>query len=276
MQTKKDLPNPPLALQSLVFNNPSLLGPSLSEKLAELSKDGIDLNCILEILECSDKDLSPGIANRRLREAGLFHGNPVDIHLTWRQYQRIAAEHSVEPIGGPVIYGLPTGQDQITFSGTAKEPITIPGPSCHAEDKLFYGTQKPDTFNGINSGSKVIFGGDADDEIISIKQTNLNEASYHYFAGNNGTDIYDLDVSNPKNAHIIYDNDHLGHLFFNSVPFCGIALPVTGKANEYEITIAERIYRLTQKKNKSVDELLLTADKQTTPVTIAQYRGGQC
>lgn len=61
------------AMLSLVYNSPQLLGPNLRQRLNEND----DLGAMKEILLNSNKEQSPGIQLRRLKEAEMY-GGPLD------------------------------------------------------------------------------------------------------------------------------------------------------------------------------------------------------
>lgn len=65
------------ALLSMMYNNPSLMGPQLREHLNQNDTP----NVIKEMLLRSNNEKDPGILKRRIREAELF-GGPVDFNTT--------------------------------------------------------------------------------------------------------------------------------------------------------------------------------------------------
>lgn len=93
-------PHQLIALQSLAFNQPNLIGKNICKALEAFSENKDPMDVLLQIMECSnklyDKDGTAkkdtnGLQNRRLKEAGMFLGDPKAVHLSYRQFKRIEA-----------------------------------------------------------------------------------------------------------------------------------------------------------------------------------------
>lgn len=223
----EDMPMKPwqlLALQSLVFNSPTLLGPGLCERVKETLKTGNDISPLMEIIECSNGFSPPGTGeqDRRLKEAGLFHGNPSDVALTIRQYEIIKLKnhgYKIRLIGG-IPQPSPAGDYQQEYVGPNFLPPPIEGSSCDG-DKTYFGSNGKDTFSGVTNAN-VVFAGSGDDTIKFTTTKSSKREDFIYLAGNAGTDIYSFSGPYLEQDVIIYDSDHLGLVMHNGLIIQGI------------------------------------------------------
>lgn len=233
-----------IALQSLVFNAPALVGKNLCEALTEMIEGDPygELNVLIEITECSNRHDDIGLSNRRLKEAALFHGNSANVHLSWREYTRLIAHKETAPPATLPKYGLPMGQNQDDYVG--KEVVTIDPGRDHpttSNNTIYFGSRSQDRIATVDEGSKVLLGGDGDNflTISDSEATYTYESRTHYLAGNRGYDLYNLTLYVP---YMVYDSDRWGKItsfnpYLPSADYSiqGIALPKPDAPNQYNL-----------------------------------------
>lgn len=239
-----------IALQSMVYNagvNTDLIGKNLCAGLRAILKTGDDTAALEQILEYSNRKKEVGIANRRLIEAGLFHGDPSakEIHSYWRPYKRI--QPSIFPrlaYGDPTDdlphYPLPSGLQHQTFVGNSSV-VVIPGPDDAQLDTTVLGSNRADRLTATNSSS-VLLGGDGDD-ILSVPDftvTTNYTPRYPYLAGNNGFDTYSFGFY-PGHV-LIYDADRQGQVVQKNLTLRGV---VYGG----QLKLKDRVYKFSRTKN---------------------------
>lgn len=271
-----------IAIQSLAFNNPGkLIGKGLCNALQKYYQTNNFMNVLIQIVEESNLELDVGISNRRLKEAGLFSGQPQAIHLPYRQARRIQNKNpDLVFIGGQPIHSLPIGNREETYLGQPEVTID-PGQDPQHLDSIYYGSYQPDEFNNLQGGSKVVFGGGGNDKMSAqnAKQDD-NSTSYHYLAGNVGKDVYKL---NKKSGHpLIFDADHDGILQLDSdmdeIAGFGIAVD----ENNFTLQGNNQTYTLTRSPNNSVKKISDSGDNlnvnwgdANNDINIANFVGGQ-
>lgn len=174
-----------IAMQSLIFNARTLIGKGFGSALQDMLKTQSDTQVLIEIIEESNRERIAGLQNRRLKEAGIFHGNPREVHTPWRQYQKLLQSSSnAFQLNAQPIFGLPVGQEEEQFIG-GRTLIKIPGRSPETNNTLILGTFKEDKI-AIQQGNEVGFLGNGDDVI------NIIGDGHHFIAGNAGFDIYNV------------------------------------------------------------------------------------
>ena len=103
-----------IALQSTCFNVHGLIGKGMADALRKMPVHG-DLPPILELMEESNKKLSDGLQNRRLKDSALFHGRDdhpkLDVHLHLRQYLKLRKEMRPLLIPKELVWKLPIGDE---------------------------------------------------------------------------------------------------------------------------------------------------------------------
>jgi hypothetical protein len=285
-----------IALQSMAFQNEDLIGTGIEGALQNMqeceaklppAKD-CDTQPLIQIMEQSNggKDrLNVGIQNRRLFECGLFHGNPADVHLDYRQLQKI---NSARPgqftlVGPPVKWGTPAGDAEAGFTGGANI-VKLPGLDPQGLDATYFGTPQMDSFSTLSGGSRVIFSGGGDDimdGLSPMKASDTNETSAHYLAGNGGLDTYW--VGKIAGHTMIYDSDNQGHLLIDGqIVVQGIA--VATSTNQFTLS-GDLQYTLTRTSDTSFGDIPPSPfeDSQVTlswgdpdnDVAFANFIGGQ-
>lgn len=227
-----------IALMSLVFNGgKGLIGSHMLQALTDMLKMNSDLEPLQQIIEYSNRKYNPGLQNRRLKDAAMFHGNgsdpELDVHITWRQYKRLLASQKttqIKLIGGPVKWGVPTGQLQQSFVGNPNVTIFQSGnPNAVLNEPTYFGTPQNDSLiltANLDSGSPIFYGGDGSDILFfnntlairsARKAVSSQYESYVYYAGGVNEDIYF--VNNIDN-YFIYDADNKGIIILSQNNFC--------------------------------------------------------
>ena len=240
-----------VALQSMAFQNINLIGSGLCNAIKISLQTGNDLNAVTEIIEHENRldatDVA-GIQNRRLKEAAMLHGNPSDVHLSYRQYMKIKNYLSsqgieVVPINGdPTDYPTTIGQPQLTFGGDP-EPVQI----ANDIDPINFGTAKRDEMNLEGQKNPVALGGN-DDDVMNTANSSVfdekgkSENSFPYLAGNLGNDFYQIQSSD---VTIISDVDHRGQIMIDGQVLQGVAI-ATNTTGQYQLIIDGQVYTLTR------------------------------
>lgn len=252
-----------IALLSLSYNSPALIGGGLLNALTELPTKG-PMNALIEILEWSNKDLIIGHANRRLKDAALFYGKPAEVAIPMREIQKLLAKNPGRDLdNGPALYPLPILDLHKSFIGGQQE-IIEPGRD-KSNDDIYYGTFKPDTFPSLSAGSKVILGGEKNDKLF------IADSEYPYLAGNDGDDTYTIGEDASK--VMIYDTDNLGELIIKDKTVEGIA--VAKSDTRFTLTTKDTAYTLDYDKDDKDALPKLTWGDADNDVTLANFKGGQ-
>ncbi|MCL5260237.1 MAG: hypothetical protein M1561_00930 [Gammaproteobacteria bacterium] len=212
-----------VALQSLAYNGPELVGEKMREALQRLADTGEDLGVLEDMTGNCNREHNPGLQNRHLKEVALFHGRSsaadLDVHLTIRQYQKIASKFRVNLINGPVVWGIPSGDEQQTFQGGDKVK-TVPSFIDDEDDNEIFGSYNPDRIIATTDGSPALYGGKGGDTFIIPDAKSTGVTRWTYLAGGEDNDLYSM-AENPGNV-FIYDSDREGRMTRHEVALAGI------------------------------------------------------
>ncbi|MCL5260235.1 MAG: hypothetical protein M1561_00920 [Gammaproteobacteria bacterium] len=265
-----------IALQSLTFNRPDLLGKWTREGLQRLVRVHDDLGVLIDLIENCNLNHDAGLQNRRLKEAALFHGksaaDDLDIHLTVRQYQRIfkANEGQIKLLGGPVIWGIPSGDEQKTFQGGDLVEY-VPSFNEHENDNEVFGSRKDDVLTATTGGSPVLYGGYGNDVLVVPKAIPSSLSRWTYVAGNEGKNFYILDLS--PGYVFIYDVNYMGSLVHANTTMQGIATAFDGNDTQYNLPLNGRKYVLSN--GIASGGLDIAWGDQASGITVSDFVGGE-
>ncbi|MCD6047945.1 MAG: hypothetical protein K0S08_1592 [Gammaproteobacteria bacterium] len=269
------------SLLSLAFNSPTLIGENLLEALTGLSQAPTDLialeNVLVEIGERSnkyDKDSAAGVANRRVMEAGVFLGSADKIHMSHRAVQAVLAVDPDRPLNGEDRYALPTGEVEKTWEGGATA-VTEDGTDASHYNKITYGSTQADKIpvDTSGNGSKVVLGGDGDDQLTLTAADSPTTAGAHYLAGNKGWDSYH--IADNVGKVMIVDSDNRGVIVTpTGRTMVGLA-ESTGTENIYSLD-GNSLKLVAAATNSESASPKLQADfgQGTYPVEVMDYQPG--
>lgn len=229
-----------LALQSLVFNRESLVGPHLLAAIQNMIQDGNPLRVAIQLIECSNGGLANGIENRRLQEASVFFGSTSMITVPRREQTKLGIAQPIGeflPIQGYVENYHGSTQVQTLAACTSDAP----NPKQNTGDTNMLGSTKPDIIpmpQDTSVGSPMMLGGDGDDQLST-----LPSFSEVVMAGGYGDDQY-LVNSNGGNIYII-DADHQGSIQYRNKNMGGFAVKTRNNLVEYQIFPSKMRLRIT-------------------------------
>jgi hypothetical protein len=142
-------------------------------------------------------------------EAGTFLGSADKIHMSHRAVQAVLAVDPDRPLNGEDRYALPTGEVEKTWTGEATV-VTEDGADANQYNKITYGSTQADKIpvDTSGNGSKVVLGGDGDDQLTLTAADSPAAAGAHYLAGNKGWDSYH--IADNIGKVMILDSDNRG------------------------------------------------------------------
>jgi hypothetical protein len=125
-----------IALQSLAFNVPTLVGKGLRSALKELTTKG-PMNALIEIDEIY-KNMEIGLAHRRLKDVAMFLGD-TRVAIPYRQVMKLLEANLKRPLSNLPGYPLPFGDLHTGFRGNATVTVE-PGRGDYHDNKIYYGS----------------------------------------------------------------------------------------------------------------------------------------
>lgn len=285
-----------IAMQSMAFNAPGLIGPGLMMALKTMLESSNDILPLMDIMHCSNANKDAGLQNRRLKEVAMFHGDATDIQLTRQQYFHLVKSNPrkiLKLVGGVPYAGLAVNHDEQFFQGDNSMPALITT-TANCGSAIQYGSQHADeiVLNDANilpdppTGQRffvrssesmdIIFAGDADDTLILADPVFRSPHAYSYLAGNRGYDLYRM-ASFYLGHTFIFDQDKQGELVLVDNTLRGIAIPRDN--DQFTLTVNGKDYFLTRFQLDAAEDakhdLLLSWNDPNNDITLLDFAGGE-
>lgn len=285
-----------IAMQSMAFNAPGLIGPGLMMALKTMLGSDSDILPLMDIMHCSNANKDAGLQNRRLKEVAMFHGDVTDIQLTRQQYFHLVKanpKRNFKLLGGIPYAGLAVNHDEQFFHGDNSVPALITT-TANCGSSIQYGSQHADEiilndanilvdqqtgqrfFVRSSESINVMFAGDGDDTLILADPVFRPPHAYSYLAGNRGYDIYRM-ASLYLGHTFIFDQDKQGELVLVGNILHGIATPKEN--DQFTLTVNGKDYFLTRFQLGSAEDtkhdLLLSWDDPNNDITLLDFVGGE-